>query len=178
MAVFKTTEIKLDHVFDGKECRHYTNGHVSVLHCHHYATLYSQLADDCGMLDGKKLLAEVAEDIFMEVLKSYYEDHGITDLRERIAIGEQYFAASGLGMLEVICLGDESGAVEMTRSHVDQGWVKKWGTREKPVNFIGCGYIAGMFAAVLDKPARSFRVEELQSLVSGAECSKFNVVAN
>jgi len=178
MAVFKKTEIQLEHKFDSKTCRHTLNGRVSVLHCHHYASLYSQLADDCGMLDGKKLLAEVTEDTFSAVLADYYEEYAICDVADRISIAEQYFAATGLGKMKVTCAGPESGAVVLEQSHVDLGWVKKWGQRDKPVNFIGCGYIAGMFAAVFGKSTRSFHVKETQSIVSGAEQSLFSVVAN
>jgi DNA-binding response OmpR family regulator len=33
-----------------------------VLHCHHYPTLYTQLAEDCGMLDGFGFLEELKQD--------------------------------------------------------------------------------------------------------------------
>ena len=178
MAIMKKTEIVLDHRFDPKACRHSLNGDVYVLHCHHFATLYSQLAEDCGMLDGKKLLAEVAEDTFFNVLSEYYCKNGIVDVADRISIAEQYYAATGLGQMKVICAGTDAGEVELLHSHVDEGWIKKWGKRDKPVNFISWGYIAGMFAAVFGRAARSFRVHETASIVSGAPRSKFEVVAN
>ena len=129
MAVIKKTEIVLDKQFDPRSCRHTLNGAVSVLHCHHYATLYCQLADDCGMLDGKKLLAECAEDTFHEVLAEYYETHDIQTMADRFAIAEQYYAVTGLGKMRVVSAGRESGEVELEHSHVDQGWIKKWGER-------------------------------------------------
>jgi hypothetical protein len=153
------------------------NGQVSVLHCHHYATLYSQLADDCGMLDGKKLLAECTEDTFYHTLTSYYAEHGIGNIEDRIAIAEQYYAASGLGKMKVVCAGPESGVVELAHSHIDEGWIKKWGKRDKPVNFITCGYIAAVFSAVFGQEKRSFAVTETASIITGAERSQFNVVA-
>jgi hypothetical protein len=178
MAIMKKTEIILDHKFDPKTCRHTLNGAVSVLHCHHYADLYSQLANDCGMLDGKKLLAECAEDCFMDILASYYSEYGVTDIDEKIAIAEQYYAATGLGQMKVLNAGPESGEVELIHSHVDEGWMKKWGKYEKPVNFITCGYIAGIFNAIFDLPTRTFSVTEEASIVAGAERSQFKVVIN
>ena len=177
MAVFKKTEIQLDHRFDSNRCRHYMNGQVSVLHCHHYATLYSQLADDCGMLDGKELLAQCTEDAFFKTLTSYYEAQGVELVDDRIAIAEQYYAASGLGKMQVVCAGAESGVVELLHSHIDDGWIKKWGKRDKPVNFITSGYIAALFSAVFGQSTRSFVVTETASIVTGAERSRFNVVA-
>ena len=66
----------------------------------------------------------------------------------------------------------------MVHSHVDEGWIKKWGKRDEPVNFIGSGYIAALFAAVLGKSTRSFDVKETASIVSGADKSEFVVAAN
>ena len=178
MVVERQTEIVFDHKFDRKRCRHILNGKVHVLHCHHYATLYSRLADDCGMLDGKKLLAEVAEDTFTDLLSGYFKEHCIKNIADRIAIAEQYYAATGLGQMKVLCAGYESGEVELLHSHLDEGWIKKWEKKENPVNFMTCGYIAAMFNAVFELPRRSFRVKEMEGIVTGAERSKFNVVAN
>lgn len=178
MAITQTTELVLDRSFDAKSCRHSINGQVQVLHCHHYATLYTQLADDCGMLDGKKLLAEVAEDTFYTVLSDYYQKHDITSLADRITIAEQCYAASGLGNMKITCAGAESGEIELTTSHVDQGWVRKWGNRSEPVNFITSGYIAGIFSAVFEKTPRFYSVSETQSIVTGADTSRFEVTVS
>jgi hypothetical protein len=177
MAVEKELQLVVDREFCPRQCRHSINGTVYVLHCHHYATLYSQLADDLGMLDGKALLAASAEETFHAVLTDYFAKHGIDDIADRISIGQQYFGFTGLGTLEVTCLGPESGEARMPHSHVDEGWVKKWGSRETPVNFIGCGFIAALFAAAYDRPKGSYSVSELTAIVAGADCSTFQVVA-
>jgi hypothetical protein len=177
MATFKRTELVLDHDFDPVPCRHSINGWTMVLHCHHYSTLYTQLADDCGFMDARTLLAQVAEDSFYEVLVDYFEEFEIEELRERIGIAEQYFAALGLGKLSVTFAGPDAGEAQLSHSHVDQGWIKKWGRRDKPVNFIGCGYIAALFAAVFDRAPRAYNVREVQSIVCGSDKSKFEIVA-
>ena len=64
----------------------------------------------------------------------------------------------------------------MDNSHVDEGWIKKWGNRDKPVNFIGQGYVAAALAAIYDLPAGSYDVYETQSIVSGADTSRFSLV--
>jgi hypothetical protein len=68
MTVEKKTEFEIDHKFDPIRNRHYMNGVCTVLHCHHYATLYTQLADDAEEFAGVRLLIEAAEDTFYEVL--------------------------------------------------------------------------------------------------------------
>ncbi len=176
MVKFKDTELKLEHYFDRKNCRHFVNGNSSVLHCHHYATLYTQLAEDCEMLDGVKLLAECAEDCFYETLTSYFKNNEIDKIKDRIKIAQEYYVASGLGRMIVKYAGTESGEVILEHSHVDEGWIKKWGKREKPVNYIACGYISGMFSAIFDSPVRTYEVHEITGIVSGAENSVFNVV--
>lgn len=178
MAQFKKNELVLEHVFDTVSNRHFINGMVSVLHCHHFTALYSQLADDCTLLDGKALLAQCAEDTFYEVLVNYFKANKIETLVERVSIAEQYYAAVGLGKLQVTAAGLDSGNVRLEHSHIDEGWIKKWGKREAPVNFITKGYIAAVFSAIFDRSARTYNVIEEQSVISGADCSIFRVVIN
>jgi len=177
MTQYKKTELVLNKVFDAKLSRHLLEGSTVVLHCHHYATLYTQLAMDCALLDAKSLLAECSEEVWEGFLSNYYKTNGIASLADRITIGEQVYAAAGLGKMCVICAGTDSGEVVLEHSHVDEGWIKKWGKSDKPVNLIGAGFIAALFAAVFGKPQRSFSVIEVQSIVSGAACSRFSVVA-
>ncbi len=176
MPVMEQAGIQLDHRFDPKACRHYINGEVYVLHCHHYATLYSQLADDCGMLDGKKLLADVAEDTFYDELSRYYREYDVQDTNTRITIAEQYYSVTGLGQLRTQCVGVEGGEIELLHSHIDEGWIKKWGKSKKAINFITRGYIAGMLAAIFGKPRRSYTVAETESIVKGDQRSLFRAV--
>jgi len=177
MTQYKKTELVLSKAFDAKFCRHKINGNTAVLHCHHYAALYTQLALDCSMLDAKTLLAECSEDAWEEFLSGYYRTQSISGIVERIALAEQTFAAVGLGRMRVISAGLESGDVILEHSHVDEGWIKKWGNHDTPVNFIGSGFIVALFAAVFDRPTRSYVATETQSIVCGAACSRFNVVA-
>ncbi|MGQ9652160.1 MAG: hypothetical protein ACUVXJ_18845 [Phycisphaerae bacterium] len=178
MPVMEETQLILDHKFDPQTCRHMVNGEPMVMHCHHFITLYTRLAEDCGMLDGKKLMAEVAEDTFQEMLSKYYQEHEVTDVTDRITIAEQYYSALGLGQMKVLCAGTDGGEVELTHSHVDEGWLKKWGKHENSVNYITSGYIAGLFSAVFGQPKRHFNAVETQSIVCGARSSRFQVVAN
>ena len=173
MATFKKNDLMLDHIFDRKTKRHYLNGHVSVLHCHHYASLYTQLA-----LDAKEteLLADTSEESFYDILVEYFDQHYLTAIEARIDIACQYFAAVGFGKMRVNYLGEDSGEVELLASHVDSGWIKKWGKYDRPVNYLGAGYITAMFAAVLDEPRKTFKATEVQSIVMGAKTSIFNVV--
>jgi predicted hydrocarbon binding protein len=173
MATFIRNELKLEKEFDPKTKRHYVNGVLSVLHCHHYSSLYTQLALDANETD---LLKESAAESFYDMLKSYFAKHDVTSIPARVDIGCQYFAALGLGKMQVVNINEHSGTVEILKSHTDEGWMKKWGQYDKPVNYIGAGFIEALFESVLDQPVDSFYANETQSIVMGAEISKFKVI--
>lgn len=157
--------------FDNKRCRHIADGLTLVLHCHHFASLTTQLANDCALLDAKKLLADCAEDTFYNVLTNYYHKNNVTGLSDRIEAAESYFSECGLGKIKVTYAGSCVGEVEFKHSHVDEGWIKKWGVSNKPVNHIGCGYVSALMSAVFDKPKRTYTAYESQSIVCGADVS-------
>ena len=176
MQTEQLTEWTVDHKFDPETCRHSVNGFDTVLHCHHYATLYCQLADDAEQFNGRELLKRSAELSFFDVLSSYFGEHGVADLGDRIALAESFWKVCGFGVLKFDHVGELSAAAHMDHSHVDEGWIKKWGNRDKPVNFIGQGYVAAALAAIYDLPAGSYTVYETQSIVSGADASRFSLV--
>jgi hypothetical protein len=168
--------LNLTHRFDPGSCRHYIGDLVSVLHCHHYATLFTQLAIDAkDLVDGTKILREVTEDVVHGVLTKYYAQSSINDSQERLDIGRQLYAFYGLGKMAFVAPAASGGTVEMSTTHVDEGWIKKWGKAKMPVNYIGTGFIAGLFAAAFDKPVRTYKVVEKQSRVMGADKSVFAI---
>lgn len=169
-------ELKLEHKFDAKRKRHYLNEVLTVLHCHHYATLFTQLAIDAKeLVEGTHILKESVEDVFFNVLSGYYKRTGITDPQERLELASKMFSYIGMGKMVVVSADVNGGEIDMAHPYVDEGWLKKWGKHKEPVNFIGSGYLGGMFSAVFDKPTRTYKVTETQSKVMGAEKSHFKV---
>lgn len=169
-------ELIAERTFDSSRCRHYINDVTSVMHCHHYASLYTQLADDAGdMFDGHKILHDTSEETFYPILKDYFNNNKITAVEDRVSIVEQYWVFTGMGKLIIKEITPKGGTAEMPFSHVDSGWIKKWGHREKPVNFIGCGYIAAAFASIFDLPVGSYQVIETKSIVANNEKSVFSI---
>lgn len=167
-------EVRYDHYFDQNTKRHYVNNIQSVLHCHHYLVLYTQLAMDAGVTE---LLKECSRYSFRDMLKSYFADNpDIDSIQERIEIGCQYYSLVGLGKMVVKFLGTESGKVELLSSHNDEGWKKKFGNFDKPINYVSAGFVEALFEAVLDLPAKTFEAIETESIVMGAEKSTFCVI--
>lgn len=165
-------ELQVKAYFDPEKCRQYLNDDVTVFHCHHYSTLFTQLADDAKMFNGAQHLSDAMAETSFDVLSRYCEAHDIASTAERVEIAQQYYAYVGLGRVE---LDLEKACAEMPHSHVDEGWIKKWGQRETPVNFMGQGFIAAAFALAQGGQPADYQVSETQSIVSGAETSRFTV---
>ena len=170
-------EFEAKQEFDSKRMRHYINNELSVLHCHHYATLFSQLANDAKSLQGAKLLSEASEETFYAIFKDYFKNKNVNGTDARIKIIEQHCTFVGLGELKLQTDG-KNWTAEMVHSHVDEGWIKKWSKSSEPVNFMGQGYIAAAVEAITDSRLGSWKVNETQSIVSGASSSKFNISKN
>jgi hypothetical protein len=169
-------QLQLDHHFDAEHNRHYINNQVSVLHCHHYATLFTQLAIDAkNLVNGVAILQNSAEEVFYKSLTHYFQQKGIGIVAERLDIACQLFTAMGLGKMEITNSDPNNGDIVLPSSHVDQGWLKKWGKNQTAVNFITAGYIAAAWAASFDQPPHSYTVLETQSIVCGASTSCFKV---
>lgn len=158
--------LQVEFTFDDKSYRHYMNGHETVLHCHHYMTLTTKLAEKWAEQGGTRILREVAEDSMRPLFDDTIRKHQVASADERLEVGKEYYAVMGMGRLEVT--GTESGGeVRMSHSHIDEGWIQKWGQHDKAVNHFTCGYAAAMFAAAFDKPPRSYEVSETSSIVKG-----------
>jgi predicted hydrocarbon binding protein len=175
MPQIKQVTLVTNQTFDPTRCRHYTNGVTTVLHCHHYASLYTQLADDATLFDGKTILRNTAENSFYGVLQNYMVDQKISRREDRVAAVEQYWAWCGMGELNICDANQNNGRAEMTSSHVDAGWIKKWGKRDEPVNFITQGYLAAAWSVIWDTPMNTWQATETQCLVSGAPKSVFTI---
>jgi predicted hydrocarbon binding protein len=166
--------LTIDHTFDQETYRHSINGHEFVLHCHHYMTLTTKMAEDFRDLGAVQALRESTEDSIRPVLDSYYAEHGVTSAEERLAVGAEYYAFMGMGLMDVSG-ATATGQIKLKHSHVDEGWIKKWGNHSKPVNHFTCGFVAALFGAAFSKPVRSYQVSEMQSIVMGAPESVLTV---
>jgi len=169
-------QFEIDYYFDPQTCRHYLNDFNTVLHCHHFVSLYTQLAKDAVQFEGERLLKETAEDTFYEILNHYFDKKNITQLADRISIAEQYWQTIGMGKIEFQEVGKFIVRAEMPYSHVDQGWLQKWGTASQPINLITVGLVAAVASLANRKLPRSYTVKEIKSLVQGDDKSVFKAI--
>lgn len=167
-------DLNIDFAFDNSTYRHYMNGFLSVLHCHHYLCLTTQTALQFKDMGGIEILVSTAEDTLYPLLRDYIERNQIDQPEEKLAVGAAYYAVMGLGKMEANFIKN-GGEVKLFRSHIDQGWLSKWGRTNANINFFTCGYIAAMYAAATDSPLRSYTAKEVSSIVSGEKFSIFQV---
>jgi predicted hydrocarbon binding protein len=164
----------LDFSLDNETYRHSLNGHPVVMHSHHYLALITKLAEDLGDIGGEQILRDVVEDSMRAVFDDYIQKNGLTSPMDRCNVGREYYSVFGLGKM-IVTGGESGGEVRLVRSHIDEGWISKWGNYDKPVNHFTCGYIAAVFAAAFNKPARSYVVTETASMAGGETEGKFSV---
>ena len=166
--------LKLDFSMDNETYRHSLNGHPVVMHSHHYLALITKLAEEMGEIGGEQILRDVVEDSMRTIFDDYIQKNGLTSPMDKCNVGREYYSVFGLG--KMVVSGSESGGeVRLVHSHIDEGWISKWGPHGKPINHFTCGYIAAVFATAFSKPARSYTVTEAVSMACGESEGKFIV---
>jgi len=168
-------ELNVTFDFDNDTYRHRMNGAFSVLHCHHYLCLTTRMAIQLKSMGGIDILKSTAEDTLLPLLQDYVTQNNIKDPEARLQVGVSYYAIMGMGKMNAV-RNEKGGTVQLLRSHIDQGWLKKWGRTEGHVNYFTCGYISAMYAVAEGRPPGSFSVQELKSIVSGNKISYFEVI--
>lgn len=166
--------IKVEHSFDDKTYRHYLNGTLTVMHCHHYMALATQLAEQFTDIGAPEIMAGAVEDSVRPMFDEYFLNNGVSNTADKMAAAADYYSVIGMGKMQASGT-EQGGEVLLSSSHVDKGWELKWGKRDTPMNYWTRGFIAAMFAATFGKPARSYQVEEVEALITGAPQSKFTV---
>lgn len=174
----KQIQFDMEERFDEAEGRRYMGDCWTSIHSHHYMVLYTQLADDAVDFNGTYHLTKAAEETFFDVLSRRFKNQGVETLAEKVALAEHYWSSVGMGQLKFEGVGKYAVTAEMTESHLDRGWIEKFGKSRKPINFIAQGFMAAASALFLGRPASSFRVQETQSIASGQPRSFFRAVIN
>jgi len=166
--------LQMEHTFDKNTYRHMYNGHIMVMHCHHYMCLLTRLAMEHGEVNATDILASSAEDAIRPVLEECVRRAGAAGTQEILSIGRELYHYMGMGLMSLSGT-DGGGEASLVRSHLDQGWIKKYGKATIPVNFFTRGFIAAIFGVAFQKPPRAFKVEETQSIARGDATSTFTV---
>jgi hypothetical protein len=166
--------LKLDFTMDNQTFRQYLNGQPVVMHSHHYLALITKMVEEMSDLGGPEILADTVEETMREIFDDYINNNNLTSPQDKCSVGREYFSAFGLG--KMIVSGNENGGeVRLTHSHIDEGWTRKWGNSDKPLNHFTRGYVAAMFGSAFSRPLKSYVVTEASSIATGDAESKFIV---
>jgi predicted hydrocarbon binding protein len=168
--------LDLEFSFDEQTYRKRVNGFDIVGHSHNLMGIVIKIAEKFDEFGGTRILAESAEDAFRPIFDDYVKRHDLPAGEERLAMAADFYETLGMGLMK--SSGAEGGGeVNLTRSHVDEGWKMKFGDADHPLNYFTRGFIAAMFGCAFDKPARSYQVEETASMAKGDEQGSFSVKA-
>lgn len=170
-------ELEFEQRFDIDNMLQYVNNEPSVMHCHHYTTLFIDLAFKTQKLKGKELLTESMEEAFFLVLKKYYITHFITSIEDKIKIAEQYYSSVGMGQIVISAYQESGGEAILTRSHVEEGWLKKFGKSVEFVDLITPGYLSGLFSLAYNKQLRFYSIRQTSSIAKGESSTRFVIKA-
>lgn len=164
--------LNLDFTFDDSTYRHFLNGHMVVMHSHHYLALITKLAEDLDDIGGPQILADTVENSMFAIFEDYFQKNNIASPEEKEEVCTEYFSVFGLGKMTISRDG-EGGEARLSRSHIDEGWLKKWGEYSKPINHFTRGYVAAAFAAIHNRPPQSFSITETASMATGEDQGVF-----
>jgi len=145
-------------------------GEPMVFHCHHYNTFLQQTIEDPEYLDTKPILTNAATSCAYYQLKEIFSTgKGFDSLESRFGVAETIFKTFGFGLLEDLKsqVTQNGGLVRTKMSHYGYIWKIKFGLRDTPVDFFTSGYLAGVAAAVYDKPVGYYIVEEKECVAKG-----------
>ncbi len=160
--------------FDQKTFQRYLNGFKAVGHAHHYLALLIQMAEKYKEYGGIQIMVESTEDALRPVFDDYVQKHDVGEGADRLKMAAEFYDLMGMGQMQFS--GDAAGGeVVLTRSHVDEGWIRKYGPADRPLNYWSCGYIAAMFGCAFNRAPRSYDVEETAGIVMGNKVSRFAV---
>ncbi len=167
-------QLNFRHSYDSITNQHFHRNFSVVMHCHHYFSVFIELAHAYEKQGGPRFMQEAAAETFGSFLRLYYLEDGIKDLGERIRIAEEYWRQVGMGIIRISTQDPTYGSARMNYSHIDEGWLKKGAPTSRPINYVTQGFLAGfMQAAYTGGRSRTYEVKETKSLVLGDEYSQF-----
>ncbi len=114
-----------------------------IIHCHHYNARVQRTVEGAGKIDGKSIIRESAEAVFVEQLAAALRE-GDDDATRR-AVAERLYAHLGFGVIDLSRAA--AGEVRASASHFVEGWLAGFGTTTRPVCTFTEGYIQAAISA-------------------------------
>jgi predicted hydrocarbon binding protein len=149
------------------------DGEHVVLHCQHYNLGFVRMVLDAQeYIDGGRIMTQAAAEMTHKLLdKQPGGDPG-----EVLDTARGMFAQLGFGSIDFGGVAEDGGEVQVTHSHIGNGWQAKYDKPSKqPVDYLARGFIAGALAKAYGKDKGAYEVTQEKSLAKGDELSTFQV---
>ena len=156
-------ELDLRNRFHPNDCRRYLDDELTVVERGFGGPTGRRPAGGGPPPCSASALYHNCEQFFGRALEAHFRAYRQGDLAERIQIAEQYFAASGLGQLDVLGLGPDAAVAELRRPRPNPGRAHLRTADPRFVPAVAAGFLAALCAVALDLPLGTFRVAEATS---------------
>ena len=158
----------------------YTAAHEPMIfHCHHYNTvLQATLEDTRDYIDIYPILVDSAQEIVFSQLSAFFAESNLTDIIERKAAVEDFFAFCGYGKFSLDNLTPIGGKIIAETDHYSYGWKVKFGLRADDlpmVSFFTRGFLAGATDAIFNLPLGTSDCVQLTCYTKGDAFPSFEV---
>ena len=146
------------------------------MHCHHYSINLQKMLEDTLGNEGVELLFQAAKEAsfhgFRSILSHYPK---IRTAKSKLELATTVYQNCGMGIIHFQHIGPKGGLIESPSSHHVTGWLAKHGARQTPGCHFSRGWIAGVLAAIYEKPKGGYLVEELACKMARQPKCVFNV---
>lgn len=162
------------------------NGHRIVLsgiptamHCHHYNINLQKMLEDTLGNEGIVLMFRSAEEAGYKSFCAFiHRFNRIRTVKSKLEFASTIFQHCGLGIIHFQDVSENGGSIVSPSSHHVTGWLAKFGRRQTPGCHFSRGWIAGVLAAIFDRPLGFYDVEEQKCKTMRDEACIFVVKEN
>ncbi|RME91775.1 MAG: hypothetical protein D6767_04505 [Candidatus Hydrogenedentota bacterium] len=150
-------------------------GEPLVFHCNHYNLFLQRTIEDTGeYIDAETILVDGAVSCTYSMLNRLFEKNPkYRDPKIRLEIASAIYSQLGFGLLPIHELTEDGGVVHTKITHYSYGWLKKWGKRDKPVDYFTRGYLIAALAQAYFLPPGAFSCKQTKCLSMGDEQNEF-----
>ena len=168
---------QLPFVLDAPHRRAVLGGEPMVFHCHHYNTFLQQSIRDAAWLSSEGFLVGAAAEVAYGQMSSLFRIKSLDDVDRRKVFASEVYRTLGFGTVDFSDVCESGGKIVTPSSHYAMAWRSKFGVAKEPVCYFARGWLAGVTAAIFDKPAGSYGAFHSVCHATGDDPCEFEVVA-
>jgi hypothetical protein len=148
------------------------SGLSMVMHCHHYNINLQKTLEDTLGDEGVRLMVRSVEEAGRHIFHSLFSQFDqIRTEKSKLEMAASMYQNCGLGIVRFQDVSRDGGKAVSPSNHHVTGWLAKHGRRSTPGCHFTRGWLAGLFAAMFDRPVGHYLVVENHcKMVRDPEC--------